>query len=50
MEKRGTFRRQLQQKVVKTSDFVSVQIQYLSNCLLTLVQEGKGDIKLYRNT
>ena len=37
-------------EVVKTSDFVSVQIQNLSCCLLTLVQEGKVYSKLYKNT
>ena len=35
---------------MKTSDFVLVQIQYLSNCLLTLVQEGKVNRELYRKT
>ena len=35
---------------MKTSDFVSVQIQYLSNRLLTLVQEGKVNSELYRKT
>ena len=34
----------------KTSDFVSVQIRYLSSRLLTSVQEGKISSKLYRNT
>ena len=48
MEKRGTFRQHLQR--IKSSDFVSVQIRYLSSRLLTLVQEGKINGKLYRNT
>ena len=37
-------------EVVKTSDFVSVQTRYLSSRLLTLVQEGTFNSKLYRNT
>ena len=37
-------------EVIKTSDFVSVQIRYLSSHLRTLVQEGKINSKLYRNT
>ena len=37
-------------EVIKTSEFVSVQIRYLSSHLLTLVQEGKINRKLYRNT
>ena len=37
-------------EVMKTSDFVLVQIQYLSNRLLTLVQEGKVNSELYRKT
>ena len=37
-------------EVIKASDFVSVQIRYLSSRLLTLVQEGKIISKLYRNT
>ena len=36
-------------EVIKTSGFLSFQIQYLSRCLLTLVEEGKVDSKLYRN-
>ena len=49
MEKRGTFRQHLQRNT-KTSDFVLVQIQYLSSRFLTLLQEGKITSKLYRNT
>ena len=49
MKKRNTFRQHLQ-RTNKTSDFVPVPIQYLSNRLLTLVQEGKVNSKLYRNT
>ena len=37
-------------EVRKSSDFVSVQIQYLSSRFLTLVQEGNTKSKLYRNT
>ena len=37
-------------EVIKTSDFVSVQIRYLSSRLLPLVQEGKINRKLYSNT
>ena len=37
-------------EVTKTSDFVSVQIRYLSSRLVTLVQEGKINSKLYSNT
>ena len=37
-------------KVIKTSDFVSVQKRYLSSRLLTLVQKGKINSKLYRDT
>ena len=48
-EKRGAFRQHLKE-VTKTSDFVSVLIQYLFSRLLTLVQEGKLNSKLYRNT
>ena len=47
MEKRSTLG-SIYNKV--TSDFVSVQIQYLSSRLLTLVQEGKVVSKLCRNT
>ena len=36
--------------MIKTSDFVSVQIQYLSSRIVTLVQEGKVNSKLYRNS
>ena len=34
----------------KGADFVSVRIQYLFSRLLNLVQEGKVNSKLYRNT
>ena len=40
MEK-GAHLDNIYKEVTKTSDSVSVLIQYLSNCLLTLVQEGK---------
>ena len=49
MEK-GTNLGHIYKEVIKISDFVSVPIQYLSNRLLTLVQEGKLIAKLYRNT
>ena len=48
--KKGTHLDNIYKEVIKTSDFVSVPIQYLSNRLLTLVQEGKVNNKLYRNT
>ena len=47
--KRGTHLDSIYKEVMKTSDFVSVPIQYLSNRLLTLVQEGKVNSKLYSN-
>ena len=47
--KKGTHLDNIYKEVIKTSDFVSVPIQYLSNHLLTLVQEGKVNSKLYRN-
>ena len=37
-------------KVIEILDFSTVQIQYLSSRFLTLVQEGKVNSKLYRNT
>ena len=48
--KKGTHLDNIYKEVIKTSDFVSVPIQYLSNRLLTLVQEGIVNSKLYRNT
>ena len=48
--KKGAHLDNIYKEVIKTSDFVSVQIQYLSSRLLTLVQEGKVNSKLYRNT
>ena len=50
MEKGGAFRQHLYKEVIKTLDFVSVQIKYLSNCLLTLIQEEKVNSKPFRNT
>ena len=47
---RGTHLDSIYKEVIKTSDFVSVPIQYLSNRLLTLVQEGKVNTNVYRNT
>ena len=49
MEK-GAHLENIYKEVIKTSDLVSVQIQYLSSHLLTLVQEGKINSKLNRNT
>ena len=49
MEK-GEYLDNIYKEVIKTSDFASVQIQYLSSHVLTLVQEGKINRKLYRNT
>ena len=49
MEK-GAHLENIYKEVIKTSDLVSVQIQYLSSRLLTLVQEGKINSKLNRNT
>ena len=49
MEK-GAHLDNIYKKVIKTLDFVLVQIQYLSSRLLTLVQEVKVNGKLYRNT
>ena len=37
-------------EVIKASDFVSVQIRYLTSRFLPLLQEGKINRKLYRNT
>ena len=48
--KKGAHLDNIYKEVIKTSDFVSVQIRYLSSRLLTLVQEGKINSKLYRNT
>ena len=48
--KKGAHLDNIYKEVIKTSDFVSVQIRYLSSRLLTLVQEGKINGKLYRNT
>ena len=48
--KKGAHLDNIYKEVIKTSDFVSVQIQYLSSRLLNLVQEGKVNSKLYRNT
>ena len=48
--KKGTHLDNIYKEVINTSDFVSVPIQYLSNRLLTVVQEGKVNSKLYRNT
>ena len=48
--KKGTHLENIYKEVIKTLDCVSVQIRYLSNRLLTLVQEGKINSKLYRNT
>lgn len=36
-------------EVIKSLNFVSVEIQYLSSRLLALVQEGKANSKLYKN-
>ena len=49
MEK-GAHLENIYKEVIKTSDLVSVQIQYLSSHFLTLVQEGKINSKLNRNT
>ena len=49
MEK-GAHLENIYKEVIKTSDLVSVQIQHLSSHLLTLVQEGKINSKLNRNT
>ena len=49
MEK-GAHLENIYKEVIKTSDLVSVQIQYLSSHRLTLVQEGKINSKLNRNT
>ena len=48
--KKGAHLDNIYKEVIKTSDFVSVKIRYLSSSLLTLVQEGKINSKLYRNT
>ena len=48
--KKGTHLRKIYKDVIKTSDFVSVPIQYLSSRFLTLRQERKVYSKLYRNT
>ena len=48
--KKGTHLDNIYKELIKTSDSVPVPIQYLSNRLLTLVQEGKVNSKLYRNT
>ena len=48
--KRGIHLVNIYKEVIKSSDFVSVPIQYISNRLLTLVQKGKVNSKLYRNT
>ena len=48
--KKGTHLESIYKEVIKASDFVSVQIQYLSSRLLTLIQERKNDSKLYRST
>ena len=37
-------------EVIKSLNFVSVEIQYLSSRLLALVQEGKANSKLHKNT
>ena len=47
--KKGTDLDNIYKEVINTSDFVSVLIQYLSNRLLTVVQEGKVNSKLYKN-
>ena len=49
-KKKGTHLDNIYKEVIKASDFVSVQIQYLSSRLLTLIQERKNDSKLYRST
>ena len=49
MEK-GAHLENIYKEVIKTSDLVSFQIQYLYSHLLTLVQEGKINSKLNRNT
>ena len=48
--KKGAHLDKIYIEIIKTSNFVSVQIQYLSSRYLTLVQEGKVNSKLYRNT
>ena len=48
--KKGAYLDNIYKGIIKTSDFVLVQIRYLSNRLLILVQEGKSNCKLYRNT
>ena len=48
--KKGTHLSKIYKEVIKTSDFVSVPIQYLSSRFLTLRQERKVYSKLYRNT
>ena len=48
--KKGTHLDNIYKEVIKASDFVLVQIQYLSSRLLTLIQERKNNSKLYRNT
>ena len=40
----------IDKEVIKTSNFVSVQIQFLSSRFLTLVQKGKINSKHYRST
>ena len=50
MEKRDTLRQHFQRCNKSLRFFYRFQIQYLSCCLLTLVEEGKVDSKLYRNT
>ena len=48
--KKATHLGNICKEVIKISDFVLVLIQYLSKRLLTFVQEGKVNSKLYRNT
>ena len=39
--KKGAHLDNVHKEAIKTSDFLSVQIRYLSSHLLTLVEEGK---------
>ena len=48
--KKGAYLDNIYKEIIKTSDFVLVQIRYLSNRLLILVQDGKINSKLYKNT
>ena len=54
MEERDTFIQyysdNIYQELIKILCFVSVQIQYLPSCLLTLVEEGKFNSKAFRKT